>query len=70
VAALRCLFRFCVESEYLEVDPAHVLRTPKKREALPDVLDRCELARLLDAPRRHGIWLATTPESSSATSSC
>jgi len=24
----------------LELDPAHVLRTPKKREALPDVLDR------------------------------
>ena len=40
VAALRCFFRFCVESDYLERDPAHVLRTPKKREALPDVLDR------------------------------
>src|SRR5437588_3757444 len=25
VAALRCFFRFCVESEYLERDPAHVL---------------------------------------------
>ena len=37
VAALRCFFRFCVESDYLERDPAHVLRTPKKREALPDV---------------------------------
>ena len=56
VAALRCFFRFCVESEYLEVDPAHVLRTPKKREALPDVLDRRELSRLLDAPWRDGIW--------------
>jgi integrase/recombinase XerD len=38
VAVMRCFFRFCVESEYLERDPAHVLRTPKKREALPDVL--------------------------------
>jgi integrase/recombinase XerC len=56
VAALRCFFRFCVESEYLERDPAHVLRTPKKREALPDVLDRPELSRLLDAPSRAGIW--------------
>src|SRR5262249_48264642 len=56
VAALRCFFRFCVESEYLEVDPAHVLRTPKKREALPDVLDRRELARLLDAPCWEGVW--------------
>lgn len=26
-----------MESDYLERDPAHVLRTPKKREALPDV---------------------------------
>ena len=56
VAALRCFFRFCVESEYLELDPAHVLRTPKKREALPDVLDRRELARLLDAPGWEGVW--------------
>lgn len=56
VAALRCFFRFCVESEYLDRDPAHVLRTPKKREALPDVLDRHELGRLLDVPAREGVW--------------
>ncbi len=56
VAALRGFFRFCVESEYLQRDPAHVLRTPKKREALPDVLDRGELARLLDTPARQGVW--------------
>jgi site-specific recombinase XerD len=56
VAALRCFFRFCVESDYLERDPAHVLRTPKKREALPDVLDRKELARLLVVPAREGVW--------------
>jgi integrase/recombinase XerC len=56
VAALRSFFRFCVESEYLELDPAHVLRTPKKREALPDVLDRRELARLLDAPCWEDVW--------------
>jgi site-specific recombinase XerD len=56
VAALRCFFRFCVESEYLERDPAHVLRTPKKRQALPDVLDRRELSRLLRMPGRDGIW--------------
>lgn len=56
VAALHCFFRFCVESDYLERDPARVLRTPKKREALPDVLDRTELSRLLDAPGREGVW--------------
>lgn len=56
VAALKCFFRFCVESEYLERDPAAVLRTPKKREALPDVLDRHELGRLLAVPDREGVW--------------
>lgn len=56
VAALKCFFRFCVESEYLERDPAAVLRTPKKREALPDVLDRHELGRLLSVPDREGVW--------------
>ncbi len=30
VAALRCFFRFCVESEYLDRDPAQVLRTPEE----------------------------------------
>jgi site-specific recombinase XerD len=50
VAALKGFFRFCPESEWLERDPALVLRTPKKREALPDVLDRAELKRLMRAP--------------------
>jgi site-specific recombinase XerD len=56
IAALRCFFRFCVENKYLERDPALVLRTPKKREALPDVLDRTELSRLLDVPGKEGVW--------------
>ena len=56
VAAVKCFFRFCMESEHLDRDPAHVLRTPKKREALPDVLDRAELSRLLDVPGREGVW--------------
>jgi site-specific recombinase XerD len=56
VAALKCFFRFCLENEYLERDPALVLRTPKKREALPDVLDRRELARLLEATERDDVW--------------
>ena len=40
----------------LERDPALVLRTPKKREALPDVLDRRELVRLLAATERDDVW--------------
>jgi integrase len=33
-----------------------VCPTPKKREALPDVLDRRELARLLEATGRDNVW--------------
>lgn len=56
VAALKCFFRFLVESELLLRDPALPLRTPKKREALPDVLDRAEVVRLLNAPSLPGVW--------------
>jgi integrase/recombinase XerC len=61
IAALRCFFRFCIENEHLERDPAQVLRTPKKREALPDILDRTELFQLLDAPSREGVWKRVHP---------
>jgi site-specific recombinase XerD len=56
VAALKGFFRFLVENEYLERNPALVLRTPKKREALPDVLDHRELVRLLAAVERDDVW--------------
>jgi len=56
VAALKGFFRFLLENEQIEWDPAHVLRTPRKREALPDVLDRRELARLLETVERDDVW--------------
>src|SRR6266536_2947409 len=56
VAALKCFFRFCVENESLDRDPALVLRTPKKSEALPDVLDQREMARLLAVTERDDVW--------------
>jgi site-specific recombinase XerD len=56
VAALKCFFRFLEENEQIDRAPARVLRTPKKREALPDVLDSRELARLLDATSRADVW--------------
>jgi len=56
VAALKCFFRFLVENEYLLRDPAQVLRTPKKREALPDVLDRRELGRLFAVVDQDELW--------------
>jgi site-specific recombinase XerD len=56
VAALKGFFRFLVENEAIERNPALVIRTPKKREALPDVLDQRELSRLLNAVDREDIW--------------
>jgi site-specific recombinase XerD len=56
IAALKGFFRFLVENEAIERDPASVLRTPRKSEALPDVLDRRELARLLRAVERGDVW--------------
>jgi integrase/recombinase XerC len=56
VAALKSFFAFLYENEQIERDPARVLRTPKKREALPDVLDPRELACLLGATARDDVW--------------
>ena len=50
-AALKCFFRFLVEEERLVRDPALPLRTPKKREVLPDTLTMGELERLLVQPQ-------------------
>ena len=61
IAALKCFFRFLVENERLERDPAAVLRTPKKNEALPDVLDKRELSRLLHAVDRNDTWQRLHP---------
>ena len=53
---MKGFFRFLTENEYLECNPALVLRTPKKRETLPDVLDQRELVRLLAAVERDDVW--------------
>src|SRR5256885_955159 len=55
-AALKCFFRFLVEEERIVRDPALPLRTPKKREALPDTLTMAELERLLAQPARDDLW--------------
>ena len=57
VAALRCFFRFYVESDYLERDPsARAAHAEEARGAARRVLDRAELSRLLDVPGREGDW--------------
>jgi site-specific recombinase XerD len=61
VAALKGFFRFLIENEEIDRDPAAVLRTPKKREALPDVLDRRELIRFLGATEREDVWQREFP---------
>jgi site-specific recombinase XerD len=61
VAALKGFFRFLAENEEIERNPAAVLRTPKKREALPDVLDGRELRRLLGAVERDDVWARQHP---------
>ncbi len=50
-----------MENEYLERDPATVLRSPKQREALPDIINRKELGQLLVVPGREGIWKRVHP---------
>lgn len=55
-AALKCFFRFLVEEERLLRDPALPLRTPKKREVLPDMLAMGEVERLLAQPERPDLW--------------
>jgi integrase/recombinase XerD len=55
-ATLKCFFRFLVEEERLLRDPSLPLRTPKKRESLPDVLTMGELERLLVQPVRADLW--------------
>jgi integrase/recombinase XerC len=45
-----------VEEERIVRDPALSLRTPKKRETLPDVLTMGELERLLVPPGRDELW--------------
>jgi integrase/recombinase XerC len=55
-AALKLFFRFLVDEERIDRDPALPLRTPKNCEALPDVLTMRELERLLAQPGRVDIW--------------
>src|ERR1700694_4944690 len=44
IAALRCFFRFCVESDYLERYPAHVLARPRSAK-------RCQTCSTVESCR-------------------
>lgn len=69
-AALKCFFRFLVEEERIVRDPALLLRTPKKREALPDVLTMGELEPCWSSRLATSSGSGTSPASRSATGCC
>jgi integrase/recombinase XerD len=50
-ACLRSFYRHLRREELIAHDPTADLRAPRKRQRLPQVLDRGEVARLLHAPR-------------------
>jgi len=50
-ACLRSFYRHLRREELIHHDPTADLRAPRKRQRLPQVLDRGEVARLLQAPR-------------------
>jgi hypothetical protein len=54
----------------IEHDPVRLLRSPRRRDALPDIIDRTELSRLLSMPGREGVWGRVHPGNASVTSCC
>lgn len=53
-ACLRSFYRHVRREGLLEADPTAEVRGPRKREQLPKVLTRAEVAKLLAMPGRHG----------------
>jgi site-specific recombinase XerD len=70
VAALKCFFRFLLENEQLERDPAQVLRTPRKREASPTCSTGASSRACSTRPSATTSGSASMTVSASATGSC
>jgi integrase/recombinase XerD len=51
LSALRGLFRYLCRERHIAVDPTELLESPRRRAALPVVLTREEVERLLRAPK-------------------
>ncbi|MBI4881866.1 MAG: tyrosine recombinase XerC [Planctomycetes bacterium] len=51
ISALRALFRFLLERDRVEANPAAALRQPKRDRPLPRFLDEAAVERLLAAPQ-------------------
>jgi site-specific recombinase XerD len=52
LSSIRGFFRFCLEQEYIETNPAEGIRSPKLPKRLPVYLVESELSRLFAAPDR------------------
>ena len=50
LSAIRGFFRFLVQERRLQADPTELLEGPRLLQKLPDILNRDEVLRLLDAP--------------------
>ncbi len=50
LSALRSFYRYLVEEEDFEHNPAELLDSPKKSQKLPEVLSVAEVTQLLEAP--------------------
>ena len=50
VSALRSFYRYLVEEEGAQANPAELLETPRKGERLPEVLTYAEVLQLLETP--------------------
>jgi integrase/recombinase XerC len=53
LAALRRLFRFCIDRGELEVDPTLGLQAPRRQRSLPHFVDEAGVLRVLDVPDVH-----------------
>lgn len=48
LSALRSFYRFALSRSYVESDPVHHIKGPKKNKPLPQFLKECEMEELLD----------------------
>jgi integrase/recombinase XerD len=48
ISALRSFFRFAMEERLVNDNPAFILETPKRKQRLPEVMDRDTVEKLLD----------------------
>ena len=54
LSSLRSFFRFCVNRQLMEHNPARAVRSPKRKKALPRALDVDEAFRLVEDPSSDG----------------